>query len=362
MKLLILAQTPPPVHGAAIVNQAVKDLTSRKFGAQVNHVNTSASKTISGMQRGTFVKSLYSLSVFARCCFVAFSDKGKTTYINTAPSGASSIRDLILILIASYRSKSVFAHFHGQLPNSSVFLKKNLNKIIRKNVKYIFLDSSLIPKNLTDRGREIEILKNFSPGESLYKSLPPYLSQKKTVAFLANMLPSKGVVDFLEICASTLRDGYDFSVIIAGSWTLKYTESDYQSWLEKNSDIKERFIHFGAIDQEGKVAFFEQADIFLYPTKNDAFPLVLLEAMASRTAVIASNVGAIRNIISDDDLIFNPGDRPSPINTLKALLSTPKLLEEKQNTLRSRYYQNFSEDNFEKNLFRILGIPFQKQK
>ena len=170
------------------------------------------------------------------------------------------------------------------------------------------------------------------------------------------MLPSKGIVDFLEVCASILRDNYDFSVAIAGGWTTKYTESEYKSWLETNPDIKHKFTHIGQVDQAQKIKFLSNADIFFYPTRNDAFPLVLLEAMENGAAVVASDVGAIMSIVSDSTLILPFEDRKLFAKAIKNLLSDPALLRKKKEDLRARYYKEFSRSKFEADLLNILGL------
>ena len=62
------------------------------------------------------------------------------------------------------------------------------------------------------------------------------------------------------------------------------------------------------------------ADVFLLPSLDDVLPLVLLEAMARGRPVVASDRGAIAQVIEDraDGRIVPPGDRSAARATGKA--------------------------------------------
>lgn len=353
MNLLLLAQTPPPIHGASIINKAVLDLVSNRDEFHVTHVNISISKSILDMQKSQLLKALKSLRIFFSCCCTIFCSPNKITYINASPSGAASIRDLLFVLLASFRSKIVFAHFHGQMNDDSVFSRITNQRFLKKNVSYIFLDQELVPNSLKQK-KNSYILYNYVPGEKDYLSIEKDNNEIPVVCFLANMLPAKGVVDFLEICADSLRAGYKFKVIIAGGWTSKYQQENYIEWLQDNDDISSMFNHCGNVDHKEKLEFFSRADIFLYPTKNDAFPLVILEAMASGVITIASNVGAIKNIIGDDSLVCDPNDTDEFRSTLEKFILDDSLRSVKKEELKRRYKENFSKSKFEEGLLSIL--------
>ena len=52
---------------------------------------------------------------------------------------------------------------------------------------------------------------------------------------------------------------------------------------------------------EEKNTFFQQADIFILPTMNECFPLVILEAMEYKLPVISTNEGGIPDIVKDGE-------------------------------------------------------------
>jgi hypothetical protein len=73
---------------------------------------------------------------------------------------------------------------------------------------------------------------------------------------------------------------------------------------------------------------FEQADLFVLPTLGDCTPLAILEAMANGLAVVASDVGAIREEVEDNvtGLLVPPGDIAGLVSAARGLLSDPDRL------------------------------------
>jgi rhamnosyl/mannosyltransferase len=62
--------------------------------------------------------------------------------------------------------------------------------------------------------------------------------------------------------------------------------------------------------------FYKIADIFVLPSDVEAIPLVLVEAMASGTPIIASDILGVREFVGDTGVLVNP---PTPENFAKAI-------------------------------------------
>lgn len=66
------------------------------------------------------------------------------------------------------------------------------------------------------------------------------------------------------------------------------------------ADIADRLTFLGLVSEEDKVRAFHSADIYVAPnTGGESFGIVLLEAMASGTAVVASDLEAFRRVLDD---------------------------------------------------------------
>jgi glycosyltransferase involved in cell wall biosynthesis len=70
-----------------------------------------------------------------------------------------------------------------------------------------------------------------------------------------------------------------------------------------------------------------QADLFVLPSRSEAFPNAVLEAMAAGLPVVASAVGGIREVIEDEvtGLLTPAGDAPAVADRLSRLMGDAAL-------------------------------------
>jgi glycosyltransferase involved in cell wall biosynthesis len=68
-------------------------------------------------------------------------------------------------------------------------------------------------------------------------------------------------------------------------------------------------------------------DAFVLPSRNEGFPLAVLEALLAGTAVVASDVGSVADVIHDGDtgLLVPPEDPPALAEALRRLLANRAL-------------------------------------
>jgi glycosyltransferase involved in cell wall biosynthesis len=83
----------------------------------------------------------------------------------------------------------------------------------------------------------------------------------------------------------------------------------------------------GWIDQMDMPAVFSMADLYLYPSNLEAFPIPLTEAMACGTPILTSNVNGLREIAGDAALLIDPSDTEGIANAMVRILSNAELRE-----------------------------------
>ncbi|MFP3316442.1 MAG: glycosyltransferase family 4 protein [Caldivirga sp.] len=74
--------------------------------------------------------------------------------------------------------------------------------------------------------------------------------------------------------------------------------------------IPSRVIFTGAVNRDELRVLYSNAHLFVLPSLAEAFPMVLLEAMASGIPPIGSTAGGIPDVITDgvNGLLFKKGD------------------------------------------------------
>ena len=92
--------------------------------------------------------------------------------------------------------------------------------------------------------------------------------------------------------------------------------------------------------------------MLLYPSKNDAFPLTLLEAFSYGLPVLSTNEGSIPYIIDDKSGIYI--DDLEKLNLAFEEMKENYINIETALYCRKRYLENFSLEQFEKNLLEVL--------
>lgn len=110
--------------------------------------------------------------------------------------------------------------------------------------------------------------------------------------------------------------------------------------------------------------FLPSLDIFVLPSREDLSPLVLIEAAAAGLPVVASNVGAIPDIVQDEQtgLLVPSNDVPALTAALRRLVDDPALRRRLGQAARQRAVQFYDVNrNSETLLDRILATTTVKK-
>lgn len=153
------------------------------------------------------------------------------------------------------------------------------------------------------------------------------LDDKPIVMFVGNLIKRKNVETLLEAKKYTTED---YTLIIVGDGPL------FDSLKEKvkNDGIRD-VIFTGSRNDVEKI--IPSADILVLPSYSESFGLVLIEALACGVPVIGSNVGGIKEIITEDvGLLINPKDELTIADGIDKLLSDKELYSKLKSNARNR--------------------------
>lgn len=117
-------------------------------------------------------------------------------------------------------------------------------------------------------------------------------------------------------------------------------------------------VYHGRKYGDEKRDFFENADVFVFPTfyHNECFPLVLLEAMEFKLPLITTNEGGITDIVNDsvNGFVCRKQDAKSLSDSIACLLDNKELRVKMGENGYKKFKKQFTLQAFEDNMRRIL--------
>lgn len=142
-----------------------------------------------------------------------------------------------------------------------------------------------------------------------------------TVLYVGRMDPRKGA-KYLFMALPYLEKALPkYRVVVVGTgWMQKYYDAYIPLWLRK----RVRFMGYASPDDLPK--YYRTADVYCSPaTGGESFGIVLTEAMASGTAVVASDIGGYRWVVTpgQEGLLVPPRNPQHLANALITLANDP---------------------------------------
>jgi glycosyltransferase involved in cell wall biosynthesis len=217
----------------------------------------------------------------------------------------SSLRTLV---------RRILVRFADAFVSNSNAGKKYLMEVLNVPEDKIFTRTYLVP----DAGA---LLKR------LDQTQPPSLQLKPPIfLYVGRITARKGIKTLLEACAILKSQGYiDYSLLIVG-------KGDQREELEafiKERDFEEQVIWAGWVEYGSLGSYFQQADVFVFPTFEDVWGMVVPEAMVFGKPVLCSNGAASCELIvsGENGYIFDPSSAKELADKMQIFIDNPDLIE-----------------------------------
>jgi phosphatidylinositol alpha-mannosyltransferase len=148
-----------------------------------------------------------------------------------------------------------------------------------------------------------------------------------TIGFIGRFSePRKGLEILLQALPDIVRGVPNARLLIAGPGeSLEIMQS-------VSPNLRNRLVFLGRLNEVEKAAFFKSIDLYVAPnTGGESFGIILAEAMASGTAIVASDLPAFEQVLGSGKYgeIFRTGDSSHLAERVIALAQNP----ERRNTL-----------------------------
>jgi glycosyltransferase involved in cell wall biosynthesis len=152
---------------------------------------------------------------------------------------------------------------------------------------------------------------------------PARRGSAKTLITVGRLSPEKGQAGLLEAFAAICRDRDSLELVLVGDGP----EADRLRTLAAHLGISERVRFAGRLSEADTLGEIAKANVLVLPSFMEGLPIVLMEAMAYGTAVIASRVAGIPELVEDgqNGLLFTPSNWDELASCIRRLVDDDAL-------------------------------------
>lgn len=346
-RILFLAPLPPPVHGSAVVSEQIRSskLIREHFGCDFVNISTSHSTSEVGkggvclgfLKLGRFVGS------FMKCLWMLLTRKYDLCYCALTCHGQGFLKDAPFVFLCKLFRRKVVLHQHNKGMSRCLdkWPYRWLIPYAYKGCKVILLSWRLYSD--IERVVAKEDVMVCPNGSAQIQKPSKTVNDIPRLLFLSNLIVSKGVYVLLDACKILVDRGVAFTCDFVGGESKEISRDVFEAAVHVRG-LDDKIVYHGSKYGADKERFWNQADIFVFPTfySNECFPLVILEAMQHSLPVVSTNEGGIPDIVRNKEtgIIVESQDAVMLADKLEILLKDKNYCI----ALGSRGYEVYKEE------------------
>ena len=317
MKILLVSPLPPPAGGIATWTLMYREYC-QEHDISLHIVNTALQGTRAA-KKGSQLRILDELkrTIFVLCDFgKAIKQRPDVTHINTSCSKLGILRDYLCVLRAKRQHIPVVLQCHCNIEDQ---LKGKLaHKVFQKaaNAAAGVWVLNCASAEFTEKQTKtpISIIPNFI-SESRIVPQKKIRETVQEVIFVGHVRKEKGVREIYDAARK-------FPQI---TFTLVGPVQDEIATMKAPDNV----VLVGSRPPEDVPQYLQKADVFLFPSYTEGFANALLEAMATGLPIVATDVGANKEMLEDcGGAIVPAGNSKLLCEALKELDSMPEIRQQ----------------------------------
>jgi glycosyltransferase involved in cell wall biosynthesis len=302
MNILLLSPLPPPAGGIASWTKLYVSSES----AKLNIVEIVDTKIIGDRAKNRHKKNLIdeikrTINIINNTSKILNTIQIDVAHVNTACSSAGILREYICIKIIKSKKVKILLQCHCNVPDmiKSRFSKFIFRKILKLSNEVLVLNTDSKNELLNEYSCNSKFFPNFINKKNTPKISRIFETQIKNILYVGNVCKSKGCIKIIEV-AKQLEH-------------IQFTLAGQISDEIKNIAVPENVLLTGALEREEVLSLMKKADLFLFLSYSEGFPLVILEAMQSGLPIVSTKVGAIPDILPTNGGIIVQADNLTAI-------------------------------------------------
>lgn len=352
VKVLVVGHTPPPHLGLSLMLDYL--VKSEMPGVAIRHVRMELSSDENQVGKVRWMKAVRLVSVLLRVVLARLRYGRQILYY--APAGAnrvSMLRDIALLGATRWMFPKTILHYHSsghcelykRLPGWQQWLFRraffNADGAIR--LSELTPDDAhglqarrefIIHNGMADFAADVPLP---CPAEAISAERPLRL------LFVALLCEGKGLLVLINACGELARRGIPFRLEVMGRFESVAFDSRTRQ-LVHDLGIADQVTFLGVLSGQAKLDAFVRTDVLCHPTFYDSFGLVILEAMACRKPVVATNWASIPTMIDEGETGFmvKPHDAAAVADRIATLAADPPLRHRMGKAGRVKFLREFS--------------------
>lgn len=319
MKPILYVSPLPPPYGGIATWTALIFKHGLPSASKLSLVDTKicGKRNIFDQANFTIIELFRFFKIITQFLTELLFNKPSLIHLNSSLSSLGIFRDMLCLTMGKGLNIPVVSHFHGNLPDfnekrffglSGFFLKKVIRysdlNIVENNFSYQYM----LKKNLS---AHFKYLPNFIEDELFKQDFTVKGQHLSKAIFAGGITKAKGVAEILALARAFPKIEFH----LYG----KLHKDMYPTLKEPPAN----FILHAPIAHTALLKAMQESDFLLFPSYSEGFPLTVVEAMAMRLPVIATNVGALPEMIDEGKggFLVPPGNYSALREALHKLLS-----------------------------------------
>jgi glycosyltransferase involved in cell wall biosynthesis len=192
--------------------------------------------------------------------------------------------------------------------------------------------------------KKVIIAHRHFPDLNIFKIQNSYVLRDNIIGYIGRFSEEKGILNFIHAVPRLLKDNINYSILIIGDGNLR---DEIEALLaDININTKKRIILMKWVEHEKLATYLNKIKLLVMPSVTEGLPNIALEAMACGTPVLATAVGAIPDIIVNEengfildntapDCIISGINRALTFPNIVDVIYNARLLIENEFTLRN---------------------------
>ena len=242
--------------------------------------------------------------------------------------GGSFVREGTLMRVAHLRGIATVAHLHGssfakfaaQHPRLTGWALRGADRVISLSDESSAVSARFVPRD------RVELIPNAIPSGSR--------AEKRNLVVFGGVVAHRKGID-------VLQDAWE--QIDAPGWELVVAGPIRDAHLVREGIPGMTFA--GSLGHDELMALLDRSRVAVLPSREEAMPMFILEAMARENCVISTDVGGIAAVLQGGSgIVVPPSDVEAFRAALQSVLSDPSRRESMTQTAKQAFEERFSAD------------------